>query len=630
MIRLCILLCAVAVTTAAVAAPPSRSGDGPRGQTPLPTTIEDYMQPGSQPSPTDYDYIIVSSWNCINCHEFDNDLNDDEVVPPYDNWVTSLMAQSMRDPVFHAAFAIANQDADDVGEFCLRCHAPGGWIQSRSEPADGSALIEDDFDGVNCNFCHRMVDPIWDAANPVEDDDILQQLVDDGVLPEQPGNGRYIVDPLDVRRGPREDLYNMHGVPILISPFHRESEMCGTCHELSNPAFSLQSDGTWAPNAYDAAHPTQNMYEMIPEQRTFGEWKQSQFASGGVQFNDGRFGGDHPTGNMQSCQDCHMPRRYGATCVFVGQPDVQPHKDVAGHEFIGVSTWVLRAVNALYEPSETGLSEEALNLAEARTQDFLQAASDLDLWQDGGDLVARVTNWTGHKLPTGYPEGRRIWLSAQFLDADGTLLAERGHYDWATAELTTADTKVYEMQLGISDSLSKKTGVPAGPSMHLVLFDQIYLDNRIPPVGFTNDGFTEINAQPIGYAYSDGQHWDDTTYAIPIDAVQAVVTVYHQTTSKEYIEFLRDANVTNDSGQIAYDQWVAQGMSAPVVMDSAFLDLEPVEPIPGDVDGDGDVDVVDLLAIIAAWGPCPGCPADVNGDGLVNVTDLLITIANWG
>ena len=186
------------------------------------------------------------------------------------------------------------------------------------------------------------------------------------------------------------------------------------------------------------------------------------------------------------------------------------------------------------------------------------------------------------------------------------------------------------MQLGISDSLSKTTGVPAGPSMHLVLFGQIFLDNRIPPVGFTNDGFTEINAQPIGYAYSDGQHWDDTTYAIPIGAVQAVVTVYHQTTSKEYIEFLRDANVTNDSGQIAYDQWVAQGMSAPVVMDSAFLDLEPVEPIPGDVDGDGDVDVVDLLAIIAAWGPCPGCPADVNGDGLVNVTDLLIAIANWG
>ena len=55
----------------------------------------------------------------------------------------------------------------------------------------------------------------------------------------------------------------------------------------------------------------------------------------------------------------------------------------------------------------------------------------------------------------------------------------------------------------------------------------------------------------------------------------------------------------------------------------------------GDVNGDGLVNIIDLLAVIAAWGTCPppspgSCDADINGDGQVNITDLLATIAHWG
>ncbi len=49
--------------------------------------------------------------------------------------------------------------------------------------------------------------------------------------------------------------------------------------------------------------------------------------------------------------------------------------------------------------------------------------------------------------------------------------------------------------------------------------------------------------------------------------------------------------------------------------------------VPGDVDGDGHCNVNDLLAIVAAWGPCSGpCPADVDGDGEVGVNDLLLVL----
>ena len=48
-----------------------------------------------------------------------------------------------------------------------------------------------------------------------------------------------------------------------------------------------------------------------------------------------------------------------------------------------------------------------------------------------------------------------------------------------------------------------------------------------------------------------------------------------------------------------------------------------------DIDGNGSVDVGDLLAVIDAWGQVDS-PADLNQDGIVNVTDLLIVIGNWG
>jgi len=49
-----------------------------------------------------------------------------------------------------------------------------------------------------------------------------------------------------------------------------------------------------------------------------------------------------------------------------------------------------------------------------------------------------------------------------------------------------------------------------------------------------------------------------------------------------------------------------------------------------DINGDGTVDVADLLILIGAWGPCPVCDADLDTDGEVNVADLLILIGAWG
>ena len=56
--------------------------------------------------------------------------------------------------------------------------------------------------------------------------------------------------------------------------------------------------------------------------------------------------------------------------------------------------------------------------------------------------------------------------------------------------------------------------------------------------------------------------------------------------------------------------------------------------IPGDLDGDGAVGILDLLILLADWGPCPDppgdCPADLDSDGAVGILDLLALLANWG
>lgn len=54
---------------------------------------------------------------------------------------------------------------------------------------------------------------------------------------------------------------------------------------------------------------------------------------------------------------------------------------------------------------------------------------------------------------------------------------------------------------------------------------------------------------------------------------------------------------------------------------------------PGDLNGDGVIDTVDLLALLDAWGACEvtyNCPADLNGDGVADTPDLLELLANWG
>ena len=61
----------------------------------------------------------VGSEECVICHGIVQ--LEIEVAP---NWQGSMMAQAARDPLFYACLAVANQDAANAGDTCIRCHSP--------------------------------------------------------------------------------------------------------------------------------------------------------------------------------------------------------------------------------------------------------------------------------------------------------------------------------------------------------------------------------------------------------------------------------------------------------------------------------------------------------------------------
>ena len=524
----------------------------------VPTTLRDFEQPGTQP--LDGGTFDPPSL-CVNCHG-----GYDSAVEPGHNFKGVLMGQSARDPLFFASVAIAEQDAPSAGDLCLRCHSPFGWLGGRSQPTGGGQLTAFDREGIACDFCHRAVDPIYKGGiSPVED-----QVIIGGLLPiHQPAgysNGQFVTDPLPRKRGPFSDPVAPHA--FLVSPFHASSDFCGTCHDVSNPAFDrVGTSSDYAPGPLDARPATVSSATLMPLERTYSEWKSSAYPVG-VYAPD--FAGNKPGGVVSSCQDCHLRDVSGAGC---NDPTAPIRPNLPLHDMTGGNSWMGPLIAALY-PSETDAG--ALADGSARAVSMLSKAATLDVVMSPGSdawlATVTVTNRTGHKLPTGYPEGRRMWLQVTAYDAQGTKIYESGTYDPATGVLThDPDLTVYEIHLGISPPLAAALGQSAGPSFHFALNDSVYMDNRIPPEGFTNAAFAAFGGTPVDDSrpaprYADGQYWDTCTYPVPPATAKVVARLYYQTTSKEFIEFLRDGNTTNSAGQTMYNLWASNTKAPPVLV----------------------------------------------------------------
>ncbi|VAW44315.1 hypothetical protein MNBD_GAMMA02-1211 [hydrothermal vent metagenome] len=592
----------------------------------------DFTPHGTQPGLA---FALEAPTNCHSCHE-GGSVADDEINMPYATWLGSMKANATRDPLFWAALDVANNDIPGVGDFCLKCHAPQGWYngnvvkpQTAGQPlvdgANGCELVGNyvsqdsklsDFGGVNCHFCHRI-----DEKGPNGEPQIIQNgevWLDDencdsgGFGPCRKGPYKYA----DLNTPPHAWEY---------SGFIESSEFCGSCHNVSSPTIKQNGVLTIAKKLW---HEGVETGIAMPIERTYSEWQNSYFADLIFRdpFNDLSTTESPVISQGENCQTCHMPQSQSdeaRACIFDAL-DVDGNGrrkgDLATHQFAGGNTWIPQVIKAIYgdqlEANDPNPGRKvALDLTTSYAFDMLQNKSALidttvtNQTANQLDLAVKVTNLAAHKLPTGYAEGRRMWIHVAVQNATGKVFWESGAYDVSTAILTEdSQLKVYESLQGIwntDDATCEVTDDNDDKMFHFVLNNCVAKDNRIPPLGFR--GADNIEIKPVAITYPDhptnpGQvvNFDVTNYLVPVTGqtgpFDVTATLKYQVASKDYIEFLdREATVNSfetenkmcdrswtvgpadqSRGAFMKTLWETYNRSAPVDMVMNFL--EDVSP----------------------------------------------------
>jgi hypothetical protein len=215
----------------------------------------------SPPQPTLTKEELMDPASCNACH------------PTHvQDWAGSMHAYASDDPVFVAMNARAQRESN-VGDFCVKCHAPMAVLTGATTDGTNLASVDPSLKGVTCYFCHSAA-----AVNGTHDNPIT--LASDGVL-------RAAID------DPTPNTAHQAGYGALQDRTQSSSAtLCGSCHDVVN---------------LHGAH----------IERTFAEWQGTLFSHGELEL---------------TCGECHMDGSQGLAAQYPGVGLRRVHS----HQFPGV------------------------------------------------------------------------------------------------------------------------------------------------------------------------------------------------------------------------------------------------------------------------------------------------------
>ena len=423
---------------------------------------------------------------------------------------------------------------------------------------------------------------------------------------------------------------------FLYSRYHKSKFFCSTCHDVSNPALANLGLSGLADQSGGAALTSEqysaNRYFHV--ERTFSEFALSAYGQQGGAATNPEFQTLAPTVTQAArCQDCHMadmsPTGRGADQVNILNRPVEstehPNSGAPLHDLQGGNTWVTRILASLdingpiYDPVNLNLLNQGpaaltldlsagnspLNTGDELLAGALRAEQQLRMAATvknpiydplSGALTFRVQNNTGHKLLSGYPEGRRVFVNIRAYNATDQLVHQVNPYDAAAGTLkglghtystSTAilplpaalganeayvDKLVYEMHTSSDLTGESKT-------FHFVLATGREKDNRIPPKGFAIAQAAERLIEPVWQGAAAPNFFSAAEYAggydnfslnLPTGASRVEITVYFQGTSREYMEFLRD-EINGTATTLTVPTLAQQSGKNPDAGDAAYL-----------------------------------------------------------
>lgn len=434
----------------------------------------------TMPPPLDSNLIFPTSSLCSGCHGFDmngtalvdffgNDVNI------HDDWQTSMMANSAKDPfwrakVSHEVLKIPGAK-DEIENKCTSCHAPMGHYTAffRNEGHYTMEKLMQDtvgLDGVSCGACH-MISP----------DNLAETF-----------SGEMYFDTTGVIFGPYQlpfygPMAEFVGLEPVYSPHINDAGVCASCHTLITEPFDLEG------NPLDT---------FFVEQALYHEWLNSSYG----EDND----------NI-SCQSCHMPRLEEPVIISSNYKELEPRSPYALHELAGGNAHMLKLMKENREALGINASPEAFDETIAATLAMLQQKTlNMEvavIGQEMDEFLFDITleNRAGHKFPSGYPS-RRAFLEVAVVTEAGDTIFHSGKMD-DTYEVLGLDEpfEPHHQEITTPDQVQVYETIVADVNGNFTtVLEYAYRtlkDNRLTPKGFRKDHFTYDTTQIVGAAVDD-------------------------------------------------------------------------------------------------------------------------------